>query len=55
MTHLRSRDARQAGYVKPCALLGYPKTIRVDQGSKFISRDLDLWAYTNGVCKPIAA
>ena len=28
---------------------GYPKTIRVDQGSEFISRDLDLWAYTNGV------
>jgi putative transposase len=26
-----------------------PKTIRVDQGSKFISRDLDLWAYLHGV------
>jgi putative transposase len=25
--------------------IGYPKTIRVDQGSEFISRDLDLWAY----------
>ena len=23
---------------------GYPKTIRVDQGSEFVSRDLDLWA-----------
>lgn len=32
-----------------CAAVGYPKTIRVDQGSEFISRDLDLWAYTNGV------
>ncbi len=32
-----------------CAELGYPKTIRVDQGSEFISRDLDLWAYANGV------
>jgi putative transposase len=32
-----------------CAEVGYPKTIRVDQGSEFISRDLDLWAYTNGV------
>ena len=32
-----------------CAVVGYPKTIRVDQGSEFISRDLDLWAYTNGV------
>jgi putative transposase len=32
-----------------CAAVGYPKTIRVDQGSEFISRDLDLWAYSNGV------
>ena len=34
---------------KVCARTGYPGTIRVDQGSEFISRDLDLWAYTNGV------
>lgn len=27
-----------------CAVVGYPKTIRVDQGSEFISRDLDLLA-----------
>ena len=32
-----------------CAKTGYPTTIRVDQGSEFISRDLDLWAYTNSV------
>lgn len=32
-----------------CAKLGYPKTIRVDQGSEFVSRDLDLWAYQRGV------
>ena len=32
-----------------CGEAGYPRTIRVDQGSEFISRDLDLWAYTNGV------
>jgi putative transposase len=32
-----------------CGAIGYPKTIRVDQGSEFVSRDLDLWAYTNGV------
>jgi putative transposase len=32
-----------------CAKTGYPGTIRVDQGSEFISRDLDLWAYAHGV------
>lgn len=32
-----------------CAQVGYPRTIRVDQGSEFVSRDLDLWAYTRGV------
>ena len=32
-----------------CDAMGYPKTIRVDQGSEFVSRDLDLWAYTRGV------
>lgn len=32
-----------------CKKIGYPKTIRVDQGSEFVSRDLDLWAYTNNV------
>lgn len=32
-----------------CATVGYPSTIRVDQGSEFVSRDLDLWAYQKGV------
>ncbi|OSQ46041.1 transposase [Thalassospira alkalitolerans] len=32
-----------------CKQAGYPKTIRVDSGSEFISRDLDLWAYANSV------
>lgn len=32
-----------------CGTVGYPKTIRVDQGSEFVSRDLDLWAYAKGV------
>jgi len=32
-----------------CGVIGYPETIRVDQGSEFISRDLDLWAYAHGV------
>lgn len=32
-----------------CAGIASPKTIRVDQGTEFVSHDLDLWAYTNGV------
>ena len=32
-----------------CKTIGYPTAIRVDQGSEFISRDLDLWAYQKGV------
>ena len=32
-----------------CRQKGYPKTIRVDQCSEFVSRDLDLWAYQRGV------
>ncbi len=27
---------------RTCASMGYPKTIRVDQGTEFVSRDLDL-------------
>ena len=32
-----------------CGRVGYPKTIRVDQGSEFISRDMDMWACRRGV------
>lgn len=32
-----------------CSAIGYPKTIRVDNGSEFVSRDMDLWAYHNNV------
>lgn len=32
-----------------CGEIGYPKPIRVDQESEFVSRDLDLWAYQRGV------
>jgi putative transposase len=28
---------------------GFPREIRVDNGPEFVSRDLDLWAYTRGV------
>lgn len=33
-----------------CKTVGYPKTIRVDQGSEFVSRDLDIWAYQKVSC-----
>ena len=36
-------------FERVCHQAGFPKSIRVDQGSEFISRDLDLWAYHNGV------
>lgn len=32
-----------------CGKIGYLSTIRVYDGSEFISRDLDLWAYVNKV------
>jgi putative transposase len=31
------------------AFYGKPRSIRVDNGSQFTSRELDLWAYSNGV------
>jgi transposase InsO family protein len=34
---------------RTCAEIGYPKMIRVDQGSEFVSHDLDLWAYARDV------
>jgi putative transposase len=27
----------------------FPATMRVDQGTEFVSRDVDLWAYQRGV------
>jgi putative transposase len=32
-----------------CRRVGYPQTIRVDNGGEFISRDLGLLAYANAV------
>ena len=44
-----SRRRRGTALEGACASAGYPKTIRVDQGSEFVTRDLDLWAYAKGV------
>jgi putative transposase len=44
----RGKDVVQT-LERVCAKTGYPTPIRVDQGSEFISRDLDLWAYPNSV------
>jgi hypothetical protein len=33
---------------RTCRKVGYLKTIRVDNGSEFVSRDIDLWAYQRG-------
>jgi putative transposase len=32
-----------------CKKIGYPKNIRVDQGSEFVSKELDQWAYYHNV------
>lgn len=32
-----------------CQRHGFPRSIRVDQGCQFTSKELDLWAYGNGV------
>ena len=32
-----------------CELRGHPKVIQVDNGPEFISKDMDFWAYWNGV------
>jgi putative transposase len=41
---------------KAVAFYGKPRSIRVDNGSQFTSRELDLWAYANSVildfCRP---
>ena len=34
---------------RACRKIGYRRTIRVDNGSEFISRDMDLWARQCGV------
>jgi putative transposase len=54
----RGEDVVQT-LVKVCPEVGYPQMIRVANGSEFISRDLDLWAYQRDVildfsrpCKP---
>lgn len=44
----RAEDVVQS-LERVCIQVGYPTTIRVDQGTEFVSRHLDLWAYTKGV------
>jgi hypothetical protein len=41
--------AENAGSTTATPTSDYPVTIRVDQGSEFVSRDMDLWAYAKGV------
>ena len=38
-----------ASLERVCREHGYPQFIRADQGSEFVSRDLDLWAYQKDV------
>ncbi len=47
-TSYRGEDVVQP-LERTCAEVGYPKEIRADQGSEFVSRDLDLWAYAKCV------
>jgi transposase InsO family protein len=35
--------------------LGYPASVRVDQGSEYVFRDLDPWAYIKGVTLDFSA
>ena len=38
-----------------CRATCYPKTKRVDQGSEFVSRGMDLWPYQRGVVLPFSS
>src|SRR5215813_2740988 len=44
----RGRDVVET-LERGAAEVGYPKTIRVDNGPEFVSKELDLWAYMKGV------
>ena len=45
----RSRRRGDVGDARAAAEVGLPKTIRVDNGPEFVSKDLDLWAFMRGV------
>ena len=52
----RGADVVDGAWRRSAEQVGFPATIRVDQGTEFVSRDLDLWAYQRGVtldfCRP---
>ena len=47
--HLPRRRCRARCWNEVGRQVGFPAAIRVDQGTEFVSRDLDLWAYQRGV------
>ena len=38
-----------ATFERAAAEVGLPKTLRVDNGPEFVSKELDLWAFMRGV------
>ena len=50
LLHLQRRGADVVEVLEEVGRqVGFPAAIRVDQGTEFVSRDLDLWAYQRGV------
>ena len=49
LTHSSYTTTRGTTLERIAQAYGRPKQIRVDNGPKFISKDLDLWAWLHGV------
>ena len=47
--HIDPYPASHSGALRPKSWTVLPSSIRADQGTEFVSRDLDLWAYQRGV------